>query len=307
MNIRRLVAETLALLILERGMLRVQLNPAKGGIIDSIRWRGIELIDGEGFGRGLQVAWQYGDHGECANPTQGGSAFDERDRPAIGHSQIQSIMRHTPYSAEVVVSPAWWVPEGPGNGSMFCEWQGKDWGPNPPYPPTEGVIGLVSQSRIRTKVRLVGQGRINLTLAYVVNAEESANIPAQFDLVQVPYVAFLPMFTKLYRVGLDGTVSSAGEGFRPAAPILCSAAGDTCIGWYSPAAAAQVPDPMWHNGYVGHGARDQRFQDGCWVTYASIKVLRVPGTWQIFSARLFVGRSVTEVAAEMVAAGWPSR
>lgn len=88
------------------------------GAISSIQWQGKEFINNYDHGRQMQYAWQYGNYGECSNPTEAGSSADGTGRKSS--STIKSVSINS-NSLHTITAPASWLNCGPSVSSDLIE------------------------------------------------------------------------------------------------------------------------------------------------------------------------------------------
>lgn len=96
--------------VLDDGVLRIATSARFAGALSSIVYDGKELVNTWDHGRELGVAWSTDDWGECANPTEAGSA-DDAQKPTTS-SVLLAVRTPDALTLETDVRPAFWLAPG---------------------------------------------------------------------------------------------------------------------------------------------------------------------------------------------------
>jgi hypothetical protein len=109
------VTQTISGLV-DGDILKITVSDRFGGAVESVTWRGKEFINIFDHGRQISYAWGMDNYGECYNPTEPGSARD--DRGDTSTSQLLSVCKSAPNTLTTTTQMAYWL--APGE-TGFCD------------------------------------------------------------------------------------------------------------------------------------------------------------------------------------------
>ena len=280
------------------GRLEVTASTALAGAIASIRLRGRELLASGGHGSALQYAFHAHGLGECWNPTEAGSASDDRGGGPQLHGPSTSRIRSFARRGRTIFSSsrlAMYVPAGGRSAWDGCE---------PRYPPGFPYERGLSPYLLTKRVT-VAPGVVRFDAALRVLAPERS--PA-FDAVLIAYLApRLDRYWKLtpgggpepLALGALATNPAAGTSLAPV--IAASADGSEAIGMWS----APTPRPSLRTYYLGFSSgegaypfRSHTVQTTWWGTNLSPGVYRYRSVYAVGTLR--------EVRRRLATLGFPA-
>jgi hypothetical protein len=86
------------------------------GAVDSLNWKGKEFVNTYDHGRQIQYAWTENGWGECQNPTEAGSHYDD---VGTNSTTILKDISVTGNKLTTITNPAYWAL--PGTNQTFCQ------------------------------------------------------------------------------------------------------------------------------------------------------------------------------------------
>lgn len=98
---------------IDNDVLRIGVSARDAGAVNSLVYRGTELVNDHDHGRQLQVAWSYNGLGEAYNPTEAGSAPD-----GVGPTSSSRLLEVRARGRTLTTRshPAYWRPPGYARG-----------------------------------------------------------------------------------------------------------------------------------------------------------------------------------------------
>ncbi|SLN43847.1 hypothetical protein [Roseisalinus antarcticus] len=96
--------------------LSLRVSARFGGAVESIRWRGREFLNIYDHGRQISYAWHLDGWGECLNPTEPGSAWDNFRQSST--TELLEVCSDAPGRLSTRARPAWWLRPGE---TGFCD------------------------------------------------------------------------------------------------------------------------------------------------------------------------------------------
>jgi hypothetical protein len=96
------------------GTLTLRTSAAYAGAVSELWFRGHQFVNSHDAGRLFQTAWTYDGHGECYNPTEGGSSHDGAGPSTSRLMQINVAPAHLSASTR----PAYWY--HPNEPNLYC-------------------------------------------------------------------------------------------------------------------------------------------------------------------------------------------
>lgn len=155
------------------------------GAVSSLVFGGKEFVNIADHGRQIQTAWQINDTGECMNPTEAGSGYDESSFSTS--SRLLKIDK-TADSIQTLVHPAYWL--GPGSSGYLCDFKENPTHPGIPW--QTGIAGNLDRASRATLEKIVRIGYHNLpnVIEYVsritLDPEDLAEVPLRYMILQNP-------------------------------------------------------------------------------------------------------------------------
>lgn len=229
------------------------------GAIDSLTWNGKEFIDNVDAGRLLQSASSFDGHGECYNPTEGGSWRD--NQPPARTSSVLLSIQASGNVLDSMTQMAYWLRPGDMSGGKVA------------------VNATELSDHLLTKKVTIGHPKS----AHIIDYKVNFYVPKDYTSGRFEALtAYMPAeFNKVWRFNpLTGEIQE-GEGNNHQPLILSS--GDHAMGIYAKDAiydsfsAGDLLHPVvkWNVLYERAPVPKGDYDFQCYVVVGSLENVRV--------------------------------
>jgi|GEM_PF-2473494 hypothetical protein len=252
-------------LTINNGDVTITTNSDYGGGIVSLRRSGLEYVELEDHGRGIQIAWQNNNLGECWNPTEQGN------RESFGTINFPNIISYTKtnQSIQAVTNPTYWIK--PGEESISCHYK-------PDGPPwwlggetfntashTNSILSRTTTLRDNTHPNII---EISGSIKFG-NTDTSPQL--DYIILQQPAIYLNTFFTQSYRYNYDShslIFSTKNNSLiyhnLHYPPVLSVLDNSNAIAIYTPQIPKEFPSSYPQQNHIGYNFHDLRGLKNSW-------------------------------------------